>query len=63
MRKDTVFEISADEALFQAVVESTLAGRRAYEKAGFKAEIERMDMDTGEKFDKRPKPVLVFMRR
>jgi hypothetical protein len=46
----------------KAVVEGTPAGRRVYEKCGFRAEIEEMRFDA-EGFAERTKPKLMFMTR
>ncbi|KAI1773225.1 hypothetical protein F4818DRAFT_423664 [Hypoxylon cercidicola] len=54
---------AADEQRIKAVVESSPAGRRVYEKCGFHTEIEEMRFDTGEEFTKRRKPKLTFMVR
>ncbi|XXH00584.1 hypothetical protein Hte_006932 [Hypoxylon texense] len=54
---------AADELGVKAVVESSPAGRRVYQKCGFRTEIEEMRFDTGERFAKRRKPILIFMSR
>ncbi|KAI0466535.1 hypothetical protein F4859DRAFT_497111 [Xylaria cf. heliscus] len=54
---------ASDKLQVKAVVEGTPAGRRAYEKCGFVAEIEGMRFDHGEEFSERPKPNLIFMVR
>ncbi|KAI0387572.1 hypothetical protein F5Y04DRAFT_7608 [Hypomontagnella monticulosa] len=54
---------AADEQGVKAVVEGTPAGRRCYEKGGFRPQIEEMRFDVGEEFKDRKKPKLVFMTR
>ena len=46
----------------QAVVESTVNGRKVYEKLGFRT-VQEMQFDFPEKFTGRQKPCLRFMRR
>ncbi|KAI1310299.1 hypothetical protein F5Y03DRAFT_345689 [Xylaria venustula] len=54
---------ASDQCQVKAVVESTPAGRRVYEKCGMRAEIEKMEFDIGEEFSTRTKPTLIFMTR
>ncbi|KAI2636962.1 acyl-CoA N-acyltransferase [Hypomontagnella submonticulosa] len=54
---------AADEQRVKAVVEGTPAGRRCYEKCGFKPQIEEMRFDVGEEFKERKKPKLIFLTR
>ncbi|KAJ2977212.1 hypothetical protein NUW58_g7880 [Xylaria curta] len=54
---------ASDELRVRAVVESTPAGRRVYEKCGMRAEIEVMRFDLGEEFSRRATPKLTFLTR
>ncbi|KAI0968149.1 hypothetical protein F4678DRAFT_443425 [Xylaria arbuscula] len=54
---------ASDRLQAKAVVESTPAGRRVYEKCGMRPEIEEMRFDVGEEFSDRVKPTLIFMTR
>ncbi|KAI0401787.1 hypothetical protein F4802DRAFT_609096 [Xylaria palmicola] len=54
---------AADELRVTAVVESTPAGRRVYEKCGLRADIEEMVFDANGEFADRAKPKLIFMMR
>ncbi|KAJ8131018.1 hypothetical protein O1611_g2607 [Lasiodiplodia mahajangana] len=54
---------ASDQCQVKAVVESTPAGRRVYERCGMRAEIEKMNFDVGEEFSNRVKPRLIFMTR
>ncbi|KAI1268032.1 hypothetical protein F5Y18DRAFT_424344 [Xylariaceae sp. FL1019] len=47
----------------KSIVEGTPAGRRVYEKCGFRAEIEEMRFEVGDEFADRVKPKLVFMTK
>ncbi|KAI1116977.1 hypothetical protein F5Y14DRAFT_13222 [Nemania sp. NC0429] len=47
----------------KAVVESTPAGRRVYEKCGLRVEIEEMHFGVGEEFADRAKPKLIFLTK
>ncbi|KAF2726664.1 hypothetical protein EJ04DRAFT_530078 [Polyplosphaeria fusca] len=53
----------ADATRRKAIVEGTPVGRFLYERCGFLAEIEEMDLDAGEEFAQRKLPKLIFLTR
>ncbi|KAF2239993.1 acyl-CoA N-acyltransferase [Viridothelium virens] len=53
----------ADENGLEAIVEATRAGKRCYERCGFRTEIDQMIFDVEDQFKSRRLPDISFMRR
>lgn len=49
--------------ILQAIVESTPAGRRCYEKCGLRVTVNQMHFDVGDRFKGRRVPDLLFMEK